>query len=128
MEFLGYKFTPDKHVKAVQTYQTPKSTKDVRVYLGLVNFFMKHIPQRAELTKPMNELTKKNALFKWAPECQAAFEKLNKILTSAPVLRYPRFREKFYLSCDASTTSIGACLSQNHKLSSTRRLLWQSSQ
>ena len=37
MEFLGYKFTPDsiqpsdKHVKAVQTYYTPKSTKDVRV-------------------------------------------------------------------------------------------------
>ena len=45
MEFLGFKFTPDgilpsdKHVHAIRTYKAPQSVKELRTYLGLIQFF-----------------------------------------------------------------------------------------
>ena len=74
-EFLGLKLTADgispsdKHVQAIKAYPVPQSKKDVRTFLGLVNYFRKHIPQRAQISAPLNELTRKDAEFKWSKEC-----------------------------------------------------------
>ena len=117
-EFLGFTLTKDgispsdKHIAALKLYQPCKSVKDVRVLLGLINFFKKHIPDKATLCKPLNDLTRKDAVFSWSPLCQQNFEKLINILTTPPVLAYPRFNEQFYLATDASTTALGGVLTQ----------------
>lgn len=117
-EFLGFKFSKhgiepsEKHVSAIKTFPTPKSVKEVRRFLGLVNFFRKHIPDRASICQPLNNLTRKEAVFQWSTECEHSFQKLKEIFTSKPLLHFPRFDKRFYLATDASQIAIGACLMQ----------------
>jgi hypothetical protein len=116
--FLGFEFSADgykpsdKHVSAIKTFPTPRNIKELRRFLGLVNFFRKHIPDRAIICHPLNGLTKKGCTFQWSEECDQSFKKLKRILSSAPLLTFPRFDKHFYLSTDASLTAIGGCLMQ----------------
>ena len=117
-EFLGFTLTADgispsdKHLEALRSYISPVNIKEIRVFLGLINFFKKHIPNKAILCKPLNDLTRKNAIFDWSTTCQANFEKLIQILTTTPALAYPRFNEQFYLATDASNMAVGGVLTQ----------------
>jgi hypothetical protein len=46
-------------------------------------------------------------------DCQASFEKLKKILTTAPVLVLPNLSKKFDIYCDASRQGLGCVLIQD---------------
>lgn len=117
-DFLGFKFSSDgimpseNHVQALKTYSPPTTVKETRRFLGLCNYFRRHIPNRSELMNPLTSLTRKNAPFKWSETCQTSFETLISLLTSRPLLAYPNFHQKFYLATDASTSGFGACLMQ----------------
>ena len=52
------------------------------------------------------------------PQCQAVFEMLKELLTTAPVLTFPDFSVPFTLENDASLQGLGAVLArqQSHKL------------
>ena len=49
------------------------------------------MPAFAKVSAPLRALTKKNATFLWTAECETAFIELKRLLTTAPVLTYPRF-------------------------------------
>jgi len=49
-------------------------------------------------------------LFEWTNDQEKAFETLKQHLISAPILRYPDFKQPFYLHTDASGTGLGAVL------------------
>jgi len=55
---------------------------------------------------------KRTLAFIWTPECQRAFEALQRALTSPPILAMPNDTGTFYLDTDASNFAIGAVLSQ----------------
>lgn len=46
------------------------------------------------------------------PNCQAAFQKINMILSSKSTLRAPDFQKQFYLMVDVSDTKAGVILMQ----------------
>ncbi len=60
---------------------------------------------------------KKNAEYKWSEECQSSFEKLKHLLTTAPLLAYPRFgaTDEFILETDASIDGLECVLSQKQE-------------
>ena len=69
LQYLGYVLSergisvyPDK-VKVVREYPTPKSVKEVRVFLGLASFYRRLLQNFAEVTKPLTILTRKNREF-----------------------------------------------------------------
>jgi hypothetical protein len=71
VQYLGYDIShngisasPGK-VQAVKNYPVPKTTRDVRAFLGLASFYRRLVPRFADLAKPLTELTKKDAKFKW---------------------------------------------------------------
>lgn len=66
------------------------------------------------IAEPLNRLLRKDTKFKWSDDCERAFQALKRALTSAPILAYPDFTKEMILYTDASTTGIGAILSQNH--------------
>jgi hypothetical protein len=54
--------TPDK-IQAVRETPTPKNVKEVRAFLGLVNYYHRFLPNSATVLKPLNELLEKDR--KW---------------------------------------------------------------
>ena len=114
---LGYEYSADgvapssEKTKTISTWPAPKTTKELRSFLGLVNFYRRFVPNFADTAAPLTELTGKNIKFKWEPIHQRAFEALKQVLMSPPILDYPHHHDTFVLTTDASDTGLGAVLS-----------------
>ena len=110
--------SPDtEKVDKVKYYPIPASPTEVRQFLGLASYYRRFMKDFAKVAKPLYSLTCKDAEFKWTRVCQDAFEALKRLLVTAPVLAYPQFGEgiKFVLETDASTSGLGAVLSQKQQ-------------
>lgn len=123
--YLGHVFsasgmTPDEEkVKAVQSWPIPNSVTAVRCFLGLASYYRRYINRFADVAAPLHNLTQTGTPFQWSPECQRAFQSLKELLTSAPVLAYPRFcanTSPFVLNTDASEHGVGAVLEQGGRV------------
>ena len=118
IEYLGHTLTPEgvkpnsKKVEAVRNFPIPKNVKEVKSFLGLANFYRRHIPDMATISRTLTALTRKNMEFKWTAECEVTFKEIKKRLVSAPVLRPPDLDRPFILWTDASERGFGAVLEQ----------------
>jgi hypothetical protein len=69
VEFLGMIVSregikmDDSKVNAIREWPTPKTVRGVRSFLGLANFYCRFIEGYAQVTRPLNDLTKKNTPF-----------------------------------------------------------------
>ena len=92
-------------IKAVLEWPTPRNTREVEQFLGLVNYHRNFIKSFARHAVPLYRLTGKHA-FLWHQDHQEAFEELKKALTSPPVLGLPNNYDLFNLDTDASNQAI----------------------
>ena len=121
IEFYGFVFgkdgiSPDvKKVEAVKKMETPKTAKEVRSFLGLTNYVSRFIPQYANITKPLRDLTKKDTPWMWKEEQQEAFEKLKELLSKSTTVSYFNPKAKTELVVDAGPFGLGAILTQTGK-------------
>ena len=101
-------------VRAVESFPTPKTKKQVRAFLGLTGYYRKFIAGYADIAMALTDLTRKNApnTVVWTTACEKAFEALKKALCSTAVLQSPDFNRPFILQTDASNRGVGAVLSQ----------------
>ena len=119
VRYIGYVFgingistDPDK-VAAVHDIPAPKNPKEVRQLLGFAGFYRRFMPPAyADTIAPLTDLTKKDRIFKWTPECEASLQKIKLWLTTTPVLAHPDFSLPFHVHCDACGKGVGAVLSQ----------------
>lgn len=127
IDYLGYTVTfegikpTDKGVKAVSEFPVPQSIRSVKSFLGLCSYFRKFIEGFAEIARPLHNLLKKDAIFKFTEDELSAFEKLKSKLVAAPILAIYDPHDSTELHCDASSFGFGAVLAQrksNHKLHS----------
>ncbi|CAM9461616.1 unnamed protein product, partial [Heterosigma akashiwo] len=111
----GLKVDPEK-VLAITQLARPESKKDVRRFLGMCGFYRSMIPMFSVIAAPLHSLTKNSGAerVEWNQECEVSFNKLKKMLSTYPVLRFPDFSKTFVLETDASRTGIGAVLSQEY--------------
>jgi hypothetical protein len=61
-------------------------------------------------------LTKKGNPWNWTPECNTAFETLQQIMITSPVLMLPDHKKPFTLITDASDYATDAILEQKDVL------------
>ena len=101
-------------VEAIRDFKVPQTKKDVRAFLGLVGYYRKFIPNFAEISACLTDLTKNIAPAKvrWQPQHQTAFNKLKLSLQKEPILVCPDYTKPFWLQTDAADKGIGAVLSQ----------------
>src|SRR5262249_519147 len=91
--FLGFVLSSqgvnvDKEkVKAIKDWPTPKNANNVRSFHGLASFYRRFVRDFSSITAPLNELVKKNVVFKWSEVHERAFNILKDKLTNAPLLR-----------------------------------------
>ena len=99
-------------MKGVCDWPVPESISQVRKFLGFANYFRRFVLGYANIAKPLDEITRKNARFQWNEERQAALETLQMALLKAPVLQLADIFKLFRVYTDASDLAIGAVLLQ----------------
>ena len=120
VKFLGHvvgkgRTKPEEaKVKAIKSFSTPFTKKNLRSFLGLVGYYRKFIKDFSTIAAPLTNLTKKNVPNKlpWTKDHQNSFETLQDALTAESTLITPDPTKEFTLQTDASTIGVGAVLSQ----------------
>lgn len=103
--------------KAIEAYEFPQTVKEMRSFLGLVNYCREFIPKYAQLAKPLfdtlrGETKKSMSRIDSSPELLKAFRGVKDKVAANLVRAQLNFGKKFILTTDASDVVIGAALSQ----------------
>lgn len=80
----GVKADPQK-IQSMQNWPAPTSTKTLRGFLGLTEYFRRFVKNYDKIAQPLTTLLKKEA-FHWDAETARAFEELKSAMSSTPVL------------------------------------------
>ena len=97
-------------VAAIQDVPTPKSTTDVKVFLGMLQYYGRFLPGLATVVEPLHRLLDKGHQWAWTPQCDQAFHKAKALLSSQSVLVHFDPELPTILSVDASPYGLGAVL------------------
>ena len=118
VEFLGHIVSADgvavdpTKVEKVRNWPVPRSVTQLRSFLGLCTYYQNFIKDYSTVAKPLFALTEKDQPWEWTSWHQYAFAELKQLLSTAPVLGYPRLEGLWILDTDASDVGLGAVLSQ----------------
>lgn len=123
VKFLGHMVSAEgicpssDRVEAITNFKLPSTVKDLRRYLGMINFYRRLIPNAAESQVLLNAYltgSKKDGCKKvnWTADSIKAFELSKKQLTEATLLVHPSSKAKLALVVDASDIAIGAVVQQ----------------
>jgi hypothetical protein len=94
MDFLGHVLSWEgveawpRKIESIKEWQNLVSTKGVKSFLRLINFYKKFIKYFFALEKSFIDLLKKEGSFEWKDEQQSAFNLLKGKLLSTLVLRF----------------------------------------
>ena len=80
----GLKPDPEK-IRAVQEMQPPQNTKELKTFLGFMQYIAKFIPNMASVSAPLRELLEKQVEWHWDHEQEASFQKLKQMASSTPI-------------------------------------------
>jgi Reverse transcriptase (RNA-dependent DNA polymerase)/RNase H-like domain found in reverse transcriptase len=84
-----------------------KSVKQVWSTLGVYGYHRAFIPGYANITRPLNNLLKKDVPFKWKAKHTEAMDRLAQAVTENPVLQRPNYERPFFLEVDALQFATG---------------------
>jgi hypothetical protein len=147
-EYLGYVLTRDgikpqiNKVQAILALKPPTNVKELRRFLGMVQYYRDLWARRSEMLAPLTDLvgecgqTKvtrakgtKKVPWHWDEVHQKAFDAVKTTIAKDVVLAYPDYSKVFEVYTDASSTQLGSVITQSNrplaffsrKLSETQR-------
>ena len=119
IDWLGYHISADgitpkqEKTEAILAFKPPTKIKEVRSFLGSVQYLSKFIPRLADLTKPLRKLTEKTVTrWNWTEVEQNAFDRIKSEISDIKNLAHYDTGKETILSVDASTVGLGATLWQ----------------
>lgn len=107
----GVRPNPLKLQEIKQT-PVPEDAKALRIFLGLVNYFKRFIPNYSTLTYPLRSLLRNDTKYVWNPEAQTCFDNLKNSLTSDSCTAYFDEKKPIYVYTDASPVGVLCILVQ----------------
>ena len=102
---------PEK-LDSIQKMLLPKTSKEVKQFLGLIGYYRKFVPRFSNLARPLNALTRKDMEFEWTSVCQESFDLLKASLVMEPILTYPDPNLPYVLFTDANKYAWACVLTQ----------------
>jgi len=108
----GIEVDPDK-VRAILEMPHPCMEKEIRGFLGRLNYFVRFISQLTSTCEPIFKLLRKNQTKEWNEDCQVAFEKIKQYLQEPPILRPPVPGRPLILYLTVLDGSMGCVLGQH---------------
>ena len=116
-DWLGQWLTPigikpwRKKINAIVALQSPKNLRELRKFLGAVNFYKDMWKRRSHFQKSLTDLIgKKN--FEWLDIHETAFNKIKSILSTDALLYYPDHNKRFDIWTDSSDYQLGSTIGQ----------------
>ena len=80
----GIEVDPDK-VKAIQEMPSPKTEKQIRGFLGRLNYISRFIFLMTATCAPIFKMLRKNQSCEWTEDCQEAFHIIKEYLLNPPI-------------------------------------------
>ena len=97
MGYLGFWVTStgiqtiNKKVEAMVKMMPPNNTKEVRSFIGKVNYYRDMWYRRSHLLHPLSALTSPKVKFKWNDVEHKAFDEIKHAVAHNTLLAYPDF-------------------------------------
>lgn len=106
-----------ERVEAIANSARPRTAKELRRFIAMVNFYRRFIPRAASSQAALQKLIKGNKKndttpIEWTELSNTAFEKAKDELANAVLLAHPAKDAPLMLHVDASDTAVGAALHQ----------------
>jgi hypothetical protein len=134
IKYLSYMLTREviksqsKKVQVILVLNPPNIVKELRHFIGMVQYYQDMWARRSEMLAPLTDLvgecgetkttrmnkTKKKPRW-WDPIHQQAFDKIKAAIAKETVLAYPYFLKPFENSTDASSMQLGALITQDNR-------------
>lgn len=120
LTFLGHRlsaegFSVDEaKVSDIKNFRQPKSSPEVKSFIGLATYVSAYIPHFSDLTRPLREVS--SGSFKWGAEQQTSFEQTKEAIVSCTTTQgFFDVMHKTFLYTDASPYGLGAVLVQRNE-------------
>ncbi|XP_037877338.1 uncharacterized protein K02A2.6-like [Bombyx mori] len=120
--FLGYQISEKgtkplvSQVEAIAKFPVPKTVRELRRFLGMINFYRRFLPNAAQVQAPLNALlvgsVKGAQPVVIEGKSLQAFQDCKTSLCNAALLAHPDTQAKLSLVTDASDSAIGGVLQQ----------------
>jgi len=107
----GIYIDPDR-IKEISEIPFPHNKKSMQAFLGQINFVKRFFPYFSHIIFPLQNMIKKNAVFRWGSVEKEAFDSIKQSIINAPALNTPNFSDHFTLYTIASDLSYAVVLTQ----------------
>ena len=118
VEFLGHIVSQkgvevdQRKISKILEWPEPQNLTQLRSFVGICAYYRRFVPEFSTICKPLFLLTQKGQQFVWGEAQQVAMDTMKTLLTTPPILGYPRTGDEFVLDTDASAVGLGAVLTQ----------------
>ena len=121
LKFLGFIIgdgkvlaDPEK-IEKLMNFPKPQVKKDMRSFMGFINFYRRFVPNLAGMCAGLNETVKNTCPNKicWTEELNGMFQDVKESFRKNVVLDIPKKDYPFVLQTDACDEGLGAVLLQN---------------
>ena len=117
IEYLGFTLgwgtwrPSQKGIQAILRAQV-KNQKDLRTFLGAMNFYRRHVKNFTFSSAPLTELLKKNVKWRWTDTEEKCFQELKNKISALEVLGVPKPFGEIIMVTDSSDLGGGSTLFQ----------------
>jgi len=124
VEYVGHTITESgKHfsrekLDKVSMFPKPKRMKELKAFLGLINYFRDHVRGHSMLVRPLHAVlghykrSTRNQVIPWTPELEQVFEVCKEAVTNCPPLFFINGISPVHVYTDASEYGIGGYICQ----------------
>lgn len=121
VDYLGYTLTTEgirpqvKKILPILRFATPTSVRQLRGFLGLINYYKKLCYRRSHILEPLTRISSSKTKFRthWGPEQDEAFARIKQLMALQVLLHFPDFTKPFDVYTDASDHQLGGVIVQN---------------
>ncbi len=124
-DWLGYWLTPiglkprKKKIDAVLKMEAPKTLKELRGFIGMVNYYRDMWPHGAHILTQLMLQTgapkkgQPQQKYVWTEEMQAAFNQMKALMAMDVLCTYPNHNKPFHIYTNAFDYQLGSCIMQD---------------